>query len=43
MFNELSLPITEKMHNEVLSLPTSSVLSDDEVFEIIEALNTASI
>lgn len=37
--NYLSFPITEKMHNEVLSLPISSVLTDDEVSEIIKILN----
>lgn len=37
--NELSFPITEKIHDEILSLPISSVLSDDEVAEIITILN----
>ncbi|MBC5833586.1 DegT/DnrJ/EryC1/StrS family aminotransferase [Flavobacterium sp. F372] len=39
-FNQLSLPITEKIHQEVLSLPMSSVLSDDEISHIISTLNT---
>ena len=38
-WNNLSFPITEKIHNEVLSLPISSVLTDDEVSFIIEILN----
>lgn len=38
-FNHLSFPITEKIHNEVLSLPMSPVLTDDEVSKIIEAVN----
>lgn len=38
-FNHLSLPITEKIHQEVLSLPISSVLSDDEISHIISTLN----
>jgi dTDP-4-amino-4,6-dideoxygalactose transaminase len=38
-FNYLSLPITEKIHNEVLSLPISSVLSEDEISTIITTLN----
>ena len=38
-WNELSFPITEKIHNEVLSLPISPVLTNDEVSFIIEVLN----
>jgi len=38
-FNHLSLPITEKIHREVLSLPISSVLTDDEISYIISTLN----
>lgn len=38
--NNLSFPIAEKIHDEVLSLPISPVLSDDEVKKISEALNT---
>lgn len=38
--NFLSLPITEKIHNEVLSLPISPVLGDDEVKEIISVINS---
>lgn len=38
-FNQLSLPITEKIHQEVLSLPMSSVLSEDEISNIITTLN----
>ncbi|MEO8534038.1 MAG: DegT/DnrJ/EryC1/StrS family aminotransferase [Flavobacterium sp.] len=39
VWNNLSFPITEKIHNEVLSLPISPVLTDDEVSFIIEILN----
>lgn len=39
-YNHLSLPITEKIHDEVLSLPMSSVLSDDEISQIISTLNS---
>ena len=39
-FNGLSLPVTEKIHNEVLSLPISPVMTDDEVSQVIDALNT---
>ena len=38
-WNHLSFPITEKIHNEVLSLPISPVLTMDEVDFIIEILN----
>lgn len=38
-FNHLSLPITEKIHREVLSLPISSVLTDDEISNVISTLN----
>ncbi|MES2863615.1 MAG: DegT/DnrJ/EryC1/StrS family aminotransferase [Bacteroidota bacterium] len=38
-FNQLNLPITEKIHREVLSLPISSVLTDDEISHIISTLN----
>lgn len=39
-YNHLSLPITEKIHREVLSLPISQVLTDDEVSFIIETVNS---
>ncbi len=35
----LSFPITEKMHKEVLSLPISSVLTEEEVNKIIKIVN----
>jgi dTDP-4-amino-4,6-dideoxygalactose transaminase len=38
-WNHLSFPITEKIHNEVLSLPISPVLTMDEVSHIIAILN----
>jgi dTDP-4-amino-4,6-dideoxygalactose transaminase len=38
-WNHLSFPITEKIHDEVLSLPISPVLTDDEVGFIIAILN----
>ncbi|WP_286969256.1 DegT/DnrJ/EryC1/StrS family aminotransferase [Flavobacterium sp. UBA4854] len=37
--NNLSFPITEKIHNEVLSLPMSPVLTHSEVDFIVETLN----
>nr|WP_315150308.1 DegT/DnrJ/EryC1/StrS family aminotransferase [uncultured Flavobacterium sp.] len=38
-WNNLSFPITEKIHDEVLSLPISPVMTDDEVDYIVEILN----
>ena len=38
-WNHLSFPITEKIHDEVLSLPMSPVLSDKEVSSVIEKIN----
>lgn len=38
-WNNMSFPISEKIHNEVLSLPISPVLEDEEVQTIINALN----
>ena len=37
--NHLSFPIAEKMHNEVLSLPISPVMTDDEIATVISAVN----
>ena len=38
-YNQLSFPITEKIHEEVLSLPISHVMTDDEIKTITDALN----
>lgn len=38
-WNNLSFPITEKIHNEVLSLPMSPVMTEDEVAYVISILN----
>ena len=38
-WNNLSFPISEKIHDEVLSLPISPVLEEEEVSKIIIALN----
>jgi dTDP-4-amino-4,6-dideoxygalactose transaminase len=38
-FNSLSFPLTEKIHREVLSLPMSPVLTEEEVSRIIHLLN----
>ena len=34
-----SYPITEKIHKEVLSLPISPILTDDEVAKVVEVVN----
>lgn len=38
-WNNLSFPISEKIHEEVLSLPISPVLANSEVKKIIQVLN----
>jgi len=37
--NDMMFPITERIHNEVLSLPISPVMSDEEVTKVINILN----
>jgi dTDP-4-amino-4,6-dideoxygalactose transaminase len=37
--NHLNFPISEQLHNEVLSLPMSQVLTNDEVNKVIKILN----
>ncbi|OCK52673.1 aminotransferase [Chryseobacterium sp. CBo1] len=37
--NTLTFPVTEKIHNEVLSLPISPVMTDEEVDTVIEWIN----
>jgi dTDP-4-amino-4,6-dideoxygalactose transaminase len=39
-FSNLTFPITEKIHQEVLSIPISPVLNNNEVQKIIEVLNS---
>jgi len=38
--NNLSFPLTEQIHQEVLSLPISPVMTDEEVSMVIAILNT---
>jgi len=38
-FSHLSLPITEKIHNQVLSIPLNPILTNQEITYIIECLN----
>ena len=41
--NHLDFPVTNDIHNEVLSLPISPVLTNEEVSKVIEAINLFSI
>lgn len=38
-YNHLSFPITEKIHEEVLSLPMSPVMEDGEVATVVQVIN----
>lgn len=39
-WNNMSYPITEKIHTEVLSLPISQIVNIEDVIEIVNNLNT---
>ncbi|RVU90243.1 DegT/DnrJ/EryC1/StrS family aminotransferase [Flavobacterium columnare] len=39
-WNDLNFPVTEKIHNEVLSLPISPVMTKEEVDYVIKIINT---
>ena len=38
-WNDLSFPISERIHREILSLPMSPLMTDDEIRRVIEVLN----
>lgn len=38
-YSHLSFPVTEQIHNEVLSIPISPVMAEDAVSEVISILN----
>lgn len=38
-WNDLSFPITEQIHRQVLSLPISPVMTDEEVLSVIQIIN----
>jgi len=40
-WNEIRLPVTEKIHNEVLSLPISPVMTNEEINEVVQVINKA--
>lgn len=42
-WNDLRLPVTERIHREVLSLPISPVLEESQVQRIISALNVFTV
>ena len=42
-WNDRSYPISEQIHKEILSLPMSPVMTDDEIRRVIEALNKFSL
>ncbi len=39
-FQNLSLPLTERLHDEVLSIPISPVMVDDEISHVVHACNS---
>ena len=39
-YNSFSFPITERIHNEELSLPCNPVMNDEEIDAIIDAVNS---
>ena len=39
-FNPMSFPITEQIHKEVLSLPISAVMTDNEIKQLVRSLNS---
>lgn len=42
-YNSLSLPVTEKIHTEVLSIPISPIMTEKDIQAVIKACNTFSI
>lgn len=38
-WNNLSFPITEKIHNEIISIPMSPVMTNNEINQVVEVLN----
>jgi dTDP-4-amino-4,6-dideoxygalactose transaminase len=39
IMNELAFPVTEQIHNQVLSLPISAVMEIEEVKRVVEVIN----
>lgn len=42
-WNERTYRISERIHREILSLPMSPVMSDDEVWRVVDVLNSYSL
>ncbi|RZJ60171.1 MAG: DegT/DnrJ/EryC1/StrS family aminotransferase [Flavobacterium sp.] len=42
-YNDLSFPITEAIHDEILSLPISPVITDEEMKTVVETINNFTI
>ena len=42
-YNKLNLPFTERLHSEVLSLPISPAMSDEQVIKVINTCNAFKI
>ena len=42
-WNDLKFPISERIHQEILSLPISPLLTDNEIQRIIDAVNSFTI
>lgn len=42
-WNNLSFPITELIHQEVLSFPISPVMTNEEVFEVVKRVNNYNV
>jgi len=41
-WNDRSYPITERIHNEVLSLPMSPIMTDEEAYQVVDYCNSFS-
>jgi len=41
-WNKLNYPITEKIHNEVLSLPMSPVMNNEEIEKVVDVINNSN-
>ena len=42
-WNNLSYPVTEKIHSEVLSIPLNEILTTEEVDNVVKILNQSNI
>tara|TARA_B110000259_G_C14005657_1_gene397866 strand:+ start:127 stop:1230 length:1104 start_codon:yes stop_codon:yes gene_type:complete len=42
-FNDLNFPITEKIHKEVLSLPLSAIMKEEDLKYVVDAINLYNV